>query len=264
MVAPARLSETLIAPGFAAPRPFQFFPAEAFPRIHPVDWLHSHFAVGGWSPLQRLSGMLTAHMTQIAPHSGFTWHPHRGLEIYTWVLEGEVYHEDTTGGKGILRPGELQRMFSGDYIEHQELNVSDHPVRVIQIWYIADLRYRGLEPHYQQMLRGELPVRQIGDAAVYSLIGDDSPMEQHMTGRLTASTVAAQGTTTLEAPRADEQLFLYITDGRGKATYEGIDMPLRQYDVILAQPDMTPARITSDEGQPLHYLSFYLPPFLGV
>ncbi len=79
---------TLIAPEFVQPKPLQHLPADAFPWIHPVHCLHSHFAVGGWSPLQRLSGMLTAHMTRIAPRNGFTWHPHRGLEIYTWVLEG--------------------------------------------------------------------------------------------------------------------------------------------------------------------------------
>src|SRR5574341_1623739 len=91
------LQEPFIQPGFVQPAGFQHFPAEAFPTIHPIHWLHSHFAVGGWSPLQRLSGMLTAHMTQIAPRNGFTWHPHRGLEIFTWVLEGRLYHEDSTG-----------------------------------------------------------------------------------------------------------------------------------------------------------------------
>src|SRR5258706_14476140 len=101
---------TAIDPKFFDTAPFQYYPASTFPTIHPVDWLHSHFAVGGWRPLQRLSGMLTAHMTSIAPQNGFTWHPHRGLEIYTWVLEGTLYHEDTTGGKGEIGAGQLQRM----------------------------------------------------------------------------------------------------------------------------------------------------------
>jgi hypothetical protein len=66
------LQETLIQPDFARYASFQHFPADAFPTIHPIHWLNSHFAVGGWSPLQRLSGMLTAHMTRIAPRNGFT------------------------------------------------------------------------------------------------------------------------------------------------------------------------------------------------
>ena len=59
---------------------FYYLSADSFPTVHPIHWLHSHFAVGGWSQLQRLGNMLTAHMTSIAPHNGFTWHPHRGLE----------------------------------------------------------------------------------------------------------------------------------------------------------------------------------------
>jgi redox-sensitive bicupin YhaK (pirin superfamily) len=254
---------THINPGFVKPEPYQHYPANAFPTIHPIHWLHSHFAVGGWSPLQRLSGMLTAHMTQIAPRNGFTWHPHRALEIYTWVIEGTLYHEDTTGGKGFIQKGELQRMFAGDYIEHQELNVTDETARVIQIWYIADREHRGLEPHYQQVSREELPSKRIGDATEYGLIGVDSPMIQHMTGRLTATTVDARGTTTIQPPRDGEDLFLYVTDGAGQSSYNGRNVALGQYDVILGRPEIENATITASEDDSLHFMSFYLPSFMG-
>lgn len=254
--------QTHIEPGFTQEAAFQHFPAAVFPTIHPVHWLHSHFAVGGWSPLQRLSGMLTAHMTSIAPHNGFTWHPHRGLEIYTWVLEGTLYHEDTTGGKGTIGPGELQRMFSGDYIEHQELNRTGDLARVIQIWYVADPQYRDLEPHYQQVSSPELPARQVGAATVYNLIGDGSPMTQHMTGRLTATSIPAGGETTLEAPRPGEDLFLYVTDGAGQAVPNDSRVALGQYDTILARPDGEAVTLQAGEDEALHYLSFYLPTFI--
>lgn len=255
------LQQTLIQPGFARYTPFQHFSADTFPTIHPIHWLNSHFAVGGWSPLQRLSGMLTAHMTRIAPRNGFTWHPHRGLEIYTWVLEGTLHHEDTTGGEGDLNKGDLQRMFSGDYIEHQELNLTDEPARVIQIWFIADRHHQGVQPHYQQISREGLPARRGDSATTYSLIGDDSPMEQHVTGRLTATTVDANGQAEIEAPRSDEDLFLYVTDGAGQVTYEGNTLALGQYDVILATPDVQRGVIQADAGG-LDYMSFYLPRFI--
>ncbi len=257
------LQQSFIQPGFVQPAAFQHFSADVFPTIHPVHWLHSHFAVGGWSPLQRLSGMLTAHMTSIAPRNGFTWHPHRGVEIYTWVLEGTLYHEDTTGGRGEIGAGELQRMFSGDYIEHQELNLRDEPARVIQIWFIADRHHRGLQPHYQQAGRGALPSERVGDASVFSLIGGGSPMEQHMTGRLTATTVDAGGATTIQPPQPDEDLFLYITDGAGQAQHDSDTLTLGQYDVILATPAMNATTVRADSGAPLLYLSFYLPRFLN-
>ena len=255
--------ETVLDPAFVRAAPISHYPAAEFPWMHPIHWLHSHFAVGGWSPLQRLSGMLTAHMTAIAPHNGFTWHPHRGLEIYTWVLEGTLHHEDSTGGQGDIGPGELQRMFSGQWIEHQELNHGDDPVRVIQIWYVADFKHFGLAPHYQQLPRTALPARRSNGAVTYSLIGDDSPMEQHMRGRLTATTVEPGGQAQLEPPRPDEDLFLYVTDGAGEAALPEGPAAMGQYDVLLARPDAPEVKLSSADDQPLHYLSFYLPRFLS-
>ena len=257
------MDDTLIQPGFLRPEPLQHLPAGRFPEIRPVHWLHSHFAVGGWSPLQRLSGMLTAHMTTIAPHNGFTWHPHRGLEIFTWVLEGTLYHEDTTGGRGEIHAGELQRMFSGDWIEHQELNHTDRAVRVIQIWFAADPRFRGLPPHYQQLDREQLPTRRTGEATVFSLIGADSPMEAHMHGRLTAAAVDPGGATELIPPEPGENLFLYVTDGHGQLATAENEVDLGLYDVVLARPAAPAAQLSANSAESLHFLSFYLPAFLN-
>jgi redox-sensitive bicupin YhaK (pirin superfamily) len=254
--------DSVIAPGFLAGTSFQHYPADTFPTIHPVHWLTSHFAVGGWSPLHRLSGMITAHMTRIAPHNGFTWHPHRGLEIYTWVLEGTLYHEDTTGGQGEIHSGELQRMFSGEWIEHQELNLGDEPVRVIQIWYAADEAHRGLSPHYQQVGRAELPIFESEGVRTFTLIGGESPMEQHMAGRLTATEVDPNCVADLVPPRDGEDLFLYVTDGAGHTRLNGDIIPLGQYDAIVARPDVKPVRLSA-ENTTLHYLSFYLPKFIS-
>jgi redox-sensitive bicupin YhaK (pirin superfamily) len=256
------MQPTAIAPDFARADAFQYYPASTFPTIHPIHWLHSHFAVGGWSPLQRLSGMLTAHMTAIAPHNGFTWHPHRGLEIYTWVLEGTLYHEDTTGGRGEISAGELQRMFSGDWIEHQELNPFDEPARVIQIWFAADPKYRGLQPHYEQLRRDQLPTRMNGGLKITSLVGDDSPVDHHVDARLSAIDVQPGGTGFLPLPAADEDLFLYVTDGAGCAEHGGMDYMLGQYDVILARENASPVTLTAAPDSTLHALAFYLPKFL--
>lgn len=253
---------THIDPGFARPADFRHFAATTFPLVHPVHWLHSHFAVGGWSPLRYLSGMLTAHMTRIAPQSGFPWHPHRGLEIYTWVLEGTLSHEDTTGGKGDIGPGELQRMFSGDWIEHQELNLRDEPVRVIQIWFAVEPEHRALPPHYQQLRREALPAQRAGDATVYRLIGDGSPMDDHVAARLTATAIDPGGATAFEPPRPGEDLFLYVTDGAGAARHNGDVVTLGQYDVILARPGAEAATFSAAPDAGLHFLSFYLPAFL--
>lgn len=240
----------------------QFFKADNFPTINPVHWLTSHFAVGGYSPLQRLSGMLTAHMTQIAPHNGFTWHPHRGLEIYTYVIDGELYHEDTTGGKGVITAGEVQRMFSGNYIQHQELNRSPNFARVIQIWYVADVAHMGLPPHYEQIGLSDMSAREVGDATVREIIGPNGATDSHVTARLTSTIVPPGGSTTIEKPKAGEDLFLYFVDGNGRFNPKKQDIPIDLYDVVLATPNAEEATVTACD-KPLNFLSFYLRPFVS-
>lgn len=243
------------------PTGLRFYEAATFPTIHPVHWLTSHFAVGGFSPLQRLSGMLTAHMTQIKPHNGFRWHPHRGLEIYTYVIDGELYHEDTTGSKGTIQAGEVQRMFSGYFIQHQELNLSDAYTRVIQIWFVTDTKYMGLEPHYEQVRLTDMPARAVGDGMVREIIGPNGATDAHVDARLTSMVVPPGGQATVELPQPGEDLFLYFVKGNGRVQAPGLDQPIRLYDVILATPQADAAVITAGD-QPLNYLSFYLRSFL--
>lgn len=240
----------------------QFYKADTFPLIRPVHWLTSHFAVGGFSPLQRLSGMLTAHMTQIAPHNGFRWHPHRGLEIFTYVIDGELYHEDTTGGKGAITAGEVQRMFSGNFIQHQELNLTDEFTRVIQIWFVADVEHMGLPPHYEQTKLSSMATRSVGDATVRDIIGPSGATDAHVSARLTSSILPAGGTATIELPQPGEDLFLYFVDGDGRFQTGTSQQEIDIYDVVLATPQAETAVISANSDKPLNYLSFYLSPFM--
>ncbi|HEX9921605.1 MAG TPA: pirin family protein [Anaerolineae bacterium] len=239
----------------------QFFKAATFPTINPIHWLVSHFAVGGFSSLKRLSGMLTAHMTQIAPQNGFRWHPHRGLEIYTYVIDGELYHEDTTGGSGTITAGEVQRMFSGDYIEHQELNQTDEFTRVIQIWFLTDHEHRGLPPHYEQVNLTDMSPRQIEDGQVRDIIGPNGATDSHVSARLTNTIVKPGGQTTVELPQPGEDLFLYIVNGDGQIHGSQLNEDVGLYDVMLARPEAE-APVLKAGNKPLNYLSFYLKPFI--
>jgi len=84
-----------------------------------------------------------------------------------------------------------------------------------------------------------------------------------MTGRLTAALLDAQGKSTIEGPRDNEDLFLYVTDGAGSVTYDGQSYQLGQYDVILARPELEIAEIQSSDDNSLQYMSFYLPSFIA-
>lgn len=86
---------------------------------------------------------------RIAPGGGFGTHPHRDMEILTYVLSGELRHRDSMGNGEVIRPGEWQAMHAGTGILHSEFNPSDKaPVHLLQIWVFPDRK--GHAPGYQQ------------------------------------------------------------------------------------------------------------------
>jgi redox-sensitive bicupin YhaK (pirin superfamily) len=71
----------------------------------------------------------------IAPGGGFPFHPHREMEIVTYLIQGRIEHRDTMGNSGVITPGEIQRMSAGTGLRHSEFNPSEsEPTQLIQLW----------------------------------------------------------------------------------------------------------------------------------
>jgi hypothetical protein len=90
---------------------------------------------------------------------GFPWHPHRGIETITYVLDGEVEHGDSMGNKGLIGPGDIQWMTAGSGIIHQEMPKGD-PIGHMggfQLWANLPASQKMMEPRYRDVRREQIP-----------------------------------------------------------------------------------------------------------
>ncbi len=126
----------------------------AIGRFHTqIGWLESwhSFSFGDhYDPENVQHGLLRVLNDDIvSPGMGFGTHPHRDMEIVTWVLSGELEHKDSEGNHGVIYPGLAQRMSAGSGIFHSEMNHSKvEPVHLIQMWVMPDTM--SIKPGYEQ------------------------------------------------------------------------------------------------------------------
>lgn len=116
-------------------------------------WLdtHWHFSFGDYfDPANTNWGALRVFNDDtVEPGQGFGRHPHREMEIVTYVINGELEHQDSTGNRGVIHSGEVQVMSAGTGIYHSEYNhSSEKPVHFLQLWILP--RQHGLKPRWEQ------------------------------------------------------------------------------------------------------------------
>ena len=164
-----------------------------------IDWLDSRhsFSFGEYYDPRHLgfSALRVINEDAIAPGGGFPTHPHKDMEIITYVLEGELEHKDSLGTGSVIRPGEVQRMSAGTGIRHSEYNPSpDQAARLLQIWLLPDKQ--GVAPGYEQKAfpaserEGRLRL-------VASPDGEDGSVRIHQNTKLYATLLKAGETATL-------------------------------------------------------------------
>lgn len=160
---------------------------------------------------------------RVAPGGGFGAHPHRDMEIVTYVLEGALEHKDSLGTGSVIRPGDVQRMSAGTGIEHSEYNHSpEQPVHFLQIWLLPEAQ--GIAPSYAQAhfpaaeRRGRLRLVAARD-------GREGALAIHQDVDLYAG-LFAEGESASHRAAAGRKLWLQVARG-----------PVRVNEVVLGEGD---------------------------
>jgi redox-sensitive bicupin YhaK (pirin superfamily) len=162
------------------------------------------------------SALRVINEDRVSPGEGFPTHPHRDMEIITYVLEGALEHKDSLGTGSVIRPGEIQRMSAGTGIRHSEFNHSQsEPVHLLQIWILPN--QQGVKPGYEQK-RIELTDLSGKLRLVASPDGRDGSVTIHQDARVYAAHLNGNEVTYSLAP--DRRAWLQVT--RGTAKLNGI------------------------------------------
>ena len=179
---------------------------------------------------------------RVKPGEGFGTHGHRDMEILSFVLSGALAHRDSTGGQGILRPGEVQRMTAGTGVTHSEFNGSrDEPVHFLQIWIRPDRG--GHAPSHEQRSfpeaerRGRLRLVASPDAADGSLL-------VHQDARVLA-TVLAKGEE-VRHPLAPGR-HAWVQVARGALTVNGVPLQAGDGAAVSGEPAVELAATADSE-----------------
>ncbi|VVD66055.1 quercetin 2,3-dioxygenase [Pandoraea cepalis] len=163
------------------------------------------------------SDLLVINDDRVAPAQGFGKHPHRDMEIFSYVLEGALEHKDTMGTGSVIEPGDVQLMSAGRGVAHSEFNHSPtSPVHFLQIWIVPN--QTGIAPEYQQQRftpeekRGRLRL-------IISPDGSDNSLHIHQDARVYAGLFDGDESATLAlAPNR----YAYVHVARGGVSLNGV------------------------------------------
>jgi redox-sensitive bicupin YhaK (pirin superfamily) len=178
-------------------------------------WLKSRhtFSFGHYhdAKQQGFSDLLVINDDRVDPGMGFGTHPHRDMEIFSYVLEGALEHSDSMGTGSVIRPGDVQMMSAGTGVRHSEFNHSKSElVHFLQIWIVPDVR--GAAPRYQQVHFTEAEKRG-RFRLIVSPKGTDGSLAVHQNASIHAGLFDSAETATLDVG-ADRYVYVHVARGK--------------------------------------------------
>nr|WP_206019022.1 pirin family protein [Salinicola acroporae] len=216
-------------------------------------WLKSYhsFSFAGYHDPKHVhfSVLRVINEDRVAPGQGFGRHGHQDMEIFSYVLSGELGHQDTLGNGSSIGPGRVQIMTTGSGVEHSEFNHStSEPVHFLQIWLFP--RERGLTPHYAEKdftdadKRGRL-------CLILSPDGRDGSLTLQQDAFIYASLLDADERAEL-ALADSRQSYVHVV--RGKVSINGQALEGGDALMLVEEPG-----VTLEHGEDAEVLVFDLP-----
>lgn len=170
---------------------------------------------------------------------GFEWHPHRGLETVTLVVDGVLEHGDSLGNAGVLQAGDVQWMTAGRGIIHRELAYRDERAHTLQLWLNLPARSRMVETRYQNVLAAQRPrITRPGvviDVVSGTVGGVTGPAENHWPIQGVIVTLNPGAALDLPMP-APDRAFALVLDGPADVAAEIAGRPVRTGQVAWSDP----------------------------
>ncbi len=198
--------------------------------------------------------------------AGFPWHPHRGIETVTYMIDGFVEHEDSIGNKGVIRSGDVQWMTAGNGIIHQEMpkHLNDGRMGGFQLWVNLPADHKMMDPRYQEVQAAHIPqVNPSKDVAVHVIAGQVSGVRGPVRDIVVEPEyldVRIQPHGVFEHPLTPgHRAFAYVLAGRGRfddASGEVVDSEnlvlFRDGGRVRVEAMDRPLRFLLVSGKPLH------------
>ena len=152
---------------------------------------------------------------------GFPWHPHRGIETVTYMLDGYVEHGDSMGNEGIISPGDVQWMTAGSGIIHQEMPKGDKKGLMggFQLWANLPAKQKMMEPRYRDVKKNTIPEVKRNDGTTIKIIsgvvdGVQGPVKDIVIDPEYLDVTVPAGTTFIHSIKPNHTVFAYVIKGQ--------------------------------------------------
>ena len=154
--------------------------------------------------------------------AGFPWHPHRGIETITYVLNGDVEHGDSMGNQGVISSGDTQWMTAGSGIVHQEMPRGDKEGKMegFQLWANLPKSHKMMEPRYRDISKSQVPEVLLENGATVRIIcgrvGEyEGPVREIVIDPEYLDVTLPSGSDFIHPTNPGHTVFTYVIEGQG-------------------------------------------------